>query len=103
VSVDEFPNSKFGKETLRLVFEITDFDHLGKRLSKILSATISGRSKLGLWISRLCGEAALKPGSVFNTDTLVGLNVRIAVIQKRRPDGSILNLVDDVFPVEASS
>jgi len=95
-SVDEYPDSKFGKDTLRLVFEITDSNHSGKRLSKIVSATVSSRSKLGVWIGRLSKEA-LRPGNQFNTDSLIGRDVKLAVTQQKRPDGSVLNLVADVF------
>jgi len=103
VAVEDIGEGRFGKNVLRLVFELTDSQHLGKRLAKIVSATVSSRSRLGIWVGRLFGEQALKPGSAFDTTTLVGKSVRLAVVQQKRADGSVLNLVADLFAAQSSS
>jgi hypothetical protein len=96
-SVEE-REGKYGQCVL-LMFEVTqDSKYKGRRLSKILKASLASTSKLGAIYRRLCGEP--KPGAQVDLEAdLVGQEVELMVKPEVR-DGRTVNKVEDVFPVE---
>jgi len=86
----------YGKPVLKLTFELIDFDHLGRRLTKIVSATLSKKSKLGGLASALFGDEVLRAGAEFDTVKLIGQLFKLNVTQERRDDGSTFNVISDI-------
>lgn len=89
-------DGKFGKQVLKFTFELQDFEVLGRRLTKIFSATLSRKSNLGALASRLFGDEVLRPNAELDTTRFVGQLVTLSVKQAKRDDGSTFNTIKDV-------
>jgi hypothetical protein len=99
-SVEE-RESKYGSCVL-MSFEVTqEGKYKGRRLSKMLKASLASTSKLGTIYRRLCGEP--KPGAQVDLEAdLVGQEVDL-LVKPETQDGRTVNRVEDVFPVEEAA
>lgn len=89
----EFVEGKFG-EQIEFRFELNSGEHDGKTLTAWASATFSARSNLYRWASAIFGDGVT--GESWAPQQMVGKDLLLDIIIRRKDDGSEYNKVDEV-------
>ena len=89
----EFVEGQYG-EQIEFKFELTGGEHDGRMLTAWASATFSQRSKLYRWARSVFGDGVT--GSSWAPEQMVGMNLLLDVVIKRKDDGSEYNRVEEL-------
>lgn len=94
VSIEE-ADGQFGPQ-LKWKFELTGPDTSGKTLSAWCSQNFSIKSKLYAWTLAAFGGNPIPETYAFDSDDVIGRNVRLVVVVKAKADGSEFSKIDQV-------
>ena len=85
---------QFGPQ-VKFRFELTQKNFEGKTLLGWCSATYSPKSKLWVWAKAMLGTNPAE----FDSDQVIGRQVRLAVLARLGEDGQVHNKVDGLLPM----